>query len=86
MAILTNGDVAAQVRAVAAIRRVRQAQLADQLKISRMAMSRRFTGEKPFEPEELIRIARELDVAVSTFFGEEVNEEVRSPRAKAGAA
>lgn len=86
MAILTNDDVAAQVRAAAAIRRIRQAQLADKLKMSRMAMSRRFTGEKPFEPEELIKLARELDVPVATFFGEATTNTTRSPQVEAVSA
>jgi transcriptional regulator with XRE-family HTH domain len=70
MQIVTNADVAAKVRGVAAERRITQAQIASLLGVSPMAMSRRMSGTTPFAPEELIAIARHLGVAVATFFGE----------------
>lgn len=70
MAIQTSADVAAKVRGVAAEKRETQASLASILGISSMAMSRRFAGQTPFAPEELIYLAGHLGVPVSTFFGE----------------
>jgi transcriptional regulator with XRE-family HTH domain len=70
MAILSNADVAAKVRGVAAEKRTTQADLAAVLHTSPMAVSRRMTGATPFTPEELIAIARHFGVSVATFFGE----------------
>lgn len=70
MQVLTNTDVAAKVRGAAAEKRATQKSLASVLSVSAMAMSRRFSGETPFEPVELIKIADALSVPVATFFGE----------------
>lgn len=70
MTVTTNDDVAAKVRGIAAEKRVTQASLADSINLSRMAMSRRFGGETPFTPEELIKLSQVLDTPVATFFGE----------------
>ena len=70
MAVLTNEDVAAKVRGVAGERRESQASLAPVIGTSRMAMSRRFKGETPFTPEELIKLAAHMHTTVSVFFGE----------------
>ncbi|NLA65609.1 MAG: helix-turn-helix transcriptional regulator [Leucobacter sp.] len=70
MAIKTNGDVAAKVRGTLAERRLKQADVASEVKLSRMAVHRRLSGETPFTPQELIAVAELCDVPVSTFFGE----------------
>lgn len=70
MAVQTNADVAAKVRGIAAERRVNQAEIARSLALSKMAVSRRFAGQTPFTPDELIRLAQRLDVHVGAFFGE----------------
>lgn len=70
MAILTNEDVAGKVRGIAAERRVPQSELAEALRVSKMAMSRRFTAQTPFTPEELSKLADHFGVAVGAFFGE----------------
>lgn len=70
MAILSNADVAGKVRGAAAEKRVTQAELAQALSMSEMAMSRRMKGETPFAPEELSRLADALSTPVATFFGE----------------
>lgn len=70
MMVISNADVAAKVRGAAAEHRVNSATLADQVPMSRMAMSRRMSGSTPFSPAELIRVAKLLQVPVSTFFGE----------------
>ena len=70
MAILSNAQVANKVRGAAAEKRIRQADIAVELSMSEMAVSRRMKGDTPFSPEELSRIAALLDVPVATFFGE----------------
>lgn len=75
MAILNNADVAGKVRGIAAERRIQQSELAKTLHISKMAMSRRFTAQTAFTPEELIRLAAHLGVPVGAFFGETATEE-----------
>ena len=70
MTIRTNADVAAKVRGVAAERLVSQGELAAALNISRMSMSRRFSGQTAFAPAELIALALLFNVPVGTFFGE----------------
>ncbi len=68
MATITNEEVADSIRAVAAVKRVRQAELAASLNLSPMAMSRRFNGETPYAPGELSIVANHLGVEVGTFF------------------
>lgn len=72
MAIETNADVASKVRGLAAERRISHAALADNLGLSRMAMSRRLSGAVPLTPEELIQLARQLDVPAGVLLGSEV--------------
>ena len=70
MDIQTNADVAAKGRGVLAEKRVKQAAIAEAVHLSRMAISRRLSGDTPFAPEELITIAGVCGVTVSVFFGE----------------
>jgi energy-converting hydrogenase Eha subunit A len=60
--------VAAEVRAEMARQRVSQQPIADALGISRQALSRRMTGEIPFDVAELESIAGFLGVPVSRFW------------------
>lgn len=62
--------VADKVRGISAEKRLRQADLADTLKVSRMAIVRRLNGSVPFTDRELILLAKRLDVKVGAFFGE----------------
>lgn len=71
MAVLTNEDVAAKVRGVAAEQLQSQSSLAPVIGASAMAMSRRFKGVTPFTPEELIKLAAHLHTTVGAFFGEQ---------------
>lgn len=75
MQIVTNGDVAAKVRGVAAERGLKQAQLADAIGMSKMRLSRRFSGVTPFSPAELISIARVFDVPVGAFYGDRAHHD-----------
>lgn len=59
--------IAAEVRAAAARRRFTQAQLGEALKLSRMAIYRRMTGEVNFSVDELFTLAEALDVDVNDF-------------------
>ncbi|WP_115644483.1 helix-turn-helix domain-containing protein [Leifsonia aquatica] len=70
MTVQKNVDVAAKVRGIAAEKRVRQADLASALNVSRMAIVRRFNGSVPFTDRELIALASHLGVPVGAFFGE----------------
>lgn len=62
--------VAGKVRGIAYERRVKQADLAEALNLSRMAIVRRLNGTVPFTDRELIVLADRLDVKVGAFFGE----------------
>lgn len=62
--------VADKVRGIAAEKRVRQAELASALKVSRMAIVRRLNGSVPFTDRELIALSEHLGVRVGAFFGE----------------
>lgn len=66
----TTPDVAGEVRAVAARKRIRQSDLAEMLHLSRMAVHRRMTGAVPFTADELIALSRAMDVPVGEFFSE----------------
>lgn len=63
-------SVADKVRGIATEKRVRQADLASTLNVSRMAIVRRLNGSVPFADHELIALAQRLDVKVGAFFGE----------------
>lgn len=73
MTIQTNrptSAVADKIRGISAEKRVRQADLAEALNLSRMAVVRRLNGTVPFTDHELIILAQRLDVKVGAFFGE----------------
>lgn len=74
MEIQTNADVAAKVRGALAEKRVKQAEVAGAIHLSRMAISRRLAGDTPFTPEELITVAGLCEVPVASFFGERVQQ------------
>jgi len=63
-------SVADKVRGISVEKRVRQADLASALNLSRMAVVRRLNGSVPFTDRELIALAERLDVKVGAFFGE----------------
>ncbi len=67
---LPTTNVADKVRGIAVEKRVRQADLAVALGVSRMAVVRRLNGSVPFTDRELSALARRLDVKVGAFFGE----------------
>ena len=62
--------VADKVRGIAAEKRVRQADLASTIGVSRMSFVRRLNGTVPFNDRELIALAQRLEVPVGAFFGE----------------
>lgn len=66
----TACGVADKVRGISVEKRVRQADLAEALNVSRMAIVRRLNGSVPFTDRELIILAQRLDVKVGAFFGE----------------
>lgn len=70
MTTYSTPDVAAKVRGIAAEKRVTQAELADALNVSRMAITRRFNGSVDYTATELVTLGRFLHVPVAAFFGE----------------
>ena len=68
--IRQTSGVADKVRGISVEKRVRQADLAEALNVSRMAIVRRLNGSVPFTDRELILLAERLDVKVGAFFGE----------------
>lgn len=62
--------VADKVRGIAVEKRVKQADLAVALNVSRMAIVRRLNGSVPFTDRELITLGQRLGVPVGAFFGE----------------
>jgi len=64
-----TANLAANVRAEAARRRVSQAQIAQHLGIDQSAISRRMAGKTEFSSSELARISDLLEVPVAEFFG-----------------
>jgi len=60
-----SGAVAANIRAELARQRVSQAQVAERLGLSQAAVSRRLTGQTPFELDEVAAVADLLAVAPS---------------------
>lgn len=65
-----TANLAANVRAEAARRRVSQAQIAQHLGLDRSAVSRRLSGKTEFSSSELARISDLLEVPVAELFGE----------------
>lgn len=66
-------NVADEVRAAMARRRLSQTKLAKAMGMSQPAMNRRIRGEIPFDVVELTAIAKILDVPVTTFLPEPVS-------------
>lgn len=64
--------VAATVRAELARRRVQQATVAEALSLSQTAVSRRLAGLIPFNVDELVQVARLLDMSVHDLLPEPV--------------
>lgn len=62
-------DVASEVRAAAAKKRATQSDLGEALHLSRMAVSRRFSGAVPFTADELVTLSIFLETPVAAFFG-----------------
>lgn len=63
-------DVAANVRAEVARRRLRQAAIAEHLELDQRAVSRRLLGQVDFSVPELQALAELLEVPVSSLCGE----------------
>jgi len=61
----TANRIAANVRAEMGRRQITQTGLADVLNLSQTAVSRRLSGQVPFNVEELARIAAALNVDLS---------------------
>lgn len=72
--------VAAEVRAQMGRRRITQGQLAKALGMSQAAVSRRLTGELPFDLDDVLVMAQRFNVALSDLIPEpaEVLKEGRS--------
>jgi transcriptional regulator with XRE-family HTH domain len=64
--------VAASVRAELARKKITQGQLADALGMTQPAISRRVSGQLPFDVDEIQRIAEFLSVPVTQFMTEDV--------------
>lgn len=64
--------VAAEVRAEMARQKVSQETLCTRIGMSQSTLSRRITGEYPFDTSELARIAAALGVPVARFLPNEV--------------
>lgn len=62
--------VAAEVRAILAYRRIPQADLAEVLGMSQVAVSRRLRGETLFDVDEVAKVAAFLGVSVAALYGE----------------
>ena len=77
----THQNVAAEIRAEFARRRISGRQAAKQLGWTGPYLSRRLTGAVPFDVNDLAAIAELLDVPVSTFF--QVRGGVMIPRVSA---
>lgn len=63
-------DVAANVRAEVARRRLRQLDIAEELGLDQRAVSRRLLGQVEFSASELQKMATLLEVSVSRLLGE----------------
>ncbi len=70
MAIHNPSAVTDKIRGIAAEKRVRQADIAEALNVSKMAVTRRFNGSVPWTDRELIILSDRLGVPVGAFFGE----------------
>ena len=65
MTMQTSVDVASEVRAAMARKRVKQNQLAEALGLHQSAISRRLSGEIEFSITDLVAIAKLLDVPLA---------------------
>lgn len=63
-------DVAANVRAEVARRRIRQGAIAERLGMDQRAVSRRLLGEVEFSATELQAVAELVGVPISSLYGE----------------
>ena len=63
-------SVADKVRGIAVEKRVRDAERAETLSVSRMAITRRLNGSVPFTDRELIALSQRLDAKVGAGDGE----------------
>lgn len=70
MSELPIADVAANVRAEVARRRLRQSEIAEALELDQRAVSRRLLGYVEFSASELQKLAGLLDVPAATLLGE----------------
>jgi transcriptional regulator with XRE-family HTH domain len=66
---MVQNSVADNVRAEMARRNKSQADIAQQLGITRQGISRRLLGRTPFDVDEIAAIARYLNVPVGVLFG-----------------
>lgn len=69
---VTAERVGREVRAQMVRANVRQGALAEKLRLSQAAVSRRLTGEVPFDVNELTAVAELLAVPMSTLLAEPV--------------
>jgi transcriptional regulator with XRE-family HTH domain len=68
-----TSDVAANVRAEVARRRLRQAEIAEHLGLNQQQVSRRLNGQVAISASELQQFAQLLGVSVATLCGEPVS-------------
>lgn len=65
-------DVAANVRAEVARRRLRQSEIAEHLQLNQQQVSRRLNGQVAISAAELQQLAQLFDVPVAVLYGEQV--------------
>lgn len=65
-------EIAEEVRAAIARRKVKQTDIAEIIGLSQAGVSRRLSGASPFSATELGVIAKFLGVSVATFYKENV--------------
>lgn len=70
MAESLTPDIAANVRAEVARRRLRQADIAEHLGLDQRAVSRRLLGQVEFSASELAELAELLGTPIATLYGE----------------
>ena len=67
MSAVLAASVAAEIRAEMARQQVSQQHIADALGVSRQAVSRRITGEVPWDIAEMSKVAAALGVPVHSY-------------------
>jgi transcriptional regulator with XRE-family HTH domain len=65
----TAAEVGERVKLEMDRQKIRQTTVAHRLRMSQQAVSRRIRGAVPFDVDELVEVARLLDVDPSTFMG-----------------